>query len=249
MNQAAKVRVLLVMLVVLITALMFGTGCNQSSDQGQALEEQRQKNKELQKELDAQKEKQEAAKQEEMEQQIADLEKKVEEKESEPQQTSQPEQQSNPQPEVVIDSNSDWTAPPSQAAEGVVVVAPDYNVGAVTTEEAEVINAAINYYQYAEIGDYYTTHSLLSTDDQAMYPVDVWVQANTVLDSAAGEFVVTDAYPEDVGNGYPTYAVLVTVYMPDGSTFNRKTYFTNQGNGFWAHWLSQEEMDLFNGAL
>ncbi len=130
-----------------------------------------------------------------------------------------------------------------------MVVSPDYNVGAVTTEEAEVLDAAIGYYQYVEIGDYYATHSLLSTDDQALYPVDSWVAANTTLDSEAGEFVVTDAYPEDIGTGYPAYAVTVAVYLTDGSSSFRKTYFTNEGNGYWAHWLTQEEMNLFNGAL
>ena len=248
------------MLVVLGTALIFGTGCGQGSDQGQqssdqsqALKEQQQKNKELQEELEAQQEEEarqeEAAKQEELEQQVEELEQKVEEQEGEPQQTGEPEQQSGPQPDVVIDSNSDWTAPPSQAPQGVVVVSPDYNVGAVTTEEAEVIDAAINYYQYVEIGDYYATHTLLSADDQALYPVDAWVSANTTLDSAAGEFVVTDAYPEDIGTGYPAYAVTVAVYLTDGSSSYRKTYFTDEGNGYWAHWLTQEEMNLFSSAL
>ena len=253
------------MLVVLGTALIFGTGCGQGSDQGQqsseqaqALEEEQQKNKELQEELEAQQEEEarqeEAAKQEELEQQIEDLEQKVEDQESEPQegetqQADETEQQSEPQPDVVIESNSDWTAPPSQAPQGVVVVSPDYNVGAVTTEEAEVLDAAIGYYQYVEIGDYYATHSLLSVDDQALYPVDTWVAANTTLDSEAGEFVVTDAYPEDIGTGYPSYAVTVAVYLTDGSSSLRKTYFTNEGNGYWAHWLTQEEMNLFNGAV
>jgi hypothetical protein len=79
--------------------------------------------------------------------------------------------------------------------------------------------------------------------------VDTWVEANTTLDSEAGEFVVTDAYPEDIGTGYPSYAVTVAVYLTDGSSSLRKTYFTNEGNGYWAHWLTQEEMDLFNSAL
>jgi len=129
------------------------------------------------------------------------------------------------------------------------VVSPDYNVGAVNAEEAQVIDAAIGYYQAVELGDYYTTHSLLSMDDQAFYPVDVWVEANTSLDSAAGEFVVTDAYPQDIGTGFPSYAVTVVIYLADGSSSTRTTYFTNEGNGYWAHWLTDEEMGLFNSAL
>ena len=150
---------------------------------------------------------------------------------------------------MVIESNSNWTAPPSQAPQGVVVVSPNYNVQAVGAEEAQVLDGAIRYYQAAEIGDYVATYNLLSYSDQAYYTLDEWVESNTTLDSAAAEFVVTDAFPEDVGNGYPTYAVTLTAYLPDGSSFDRKTYFTNEGNGYWAHWLNEEEIDMFNGAL
>ena len=259
---AGRARSAVVVGLAMILALLFGTGCNQGSDEGQALEEQQQaleeqqqKNDELQKELDAQEEEQEeaekqqqAAEQEEMQQKIDDLEKEVAENESESQQTGQPEPESD-SPDVVIESNADWTAPPSQAGEGVVVVSPDFDVQAVTTEEAQALDAAIAYYQAVEVGDYYTTHSLLSVDDQSLYPLDEWVEANTNLDSAAGEFVVTGAYPDDLGNGYPAYAVTVAVYLPDGSSFRATKYFTKQGNGFWAHSLSQEEMVVFESTL
>ena len=256
-----KVRVLFGWMVVFVTALLLGAGCSQNSDQSQALKEQKQKNEELQKKLDAQEKSQEAAKkqeddkkQKEMQQQISDLQKKVEENKSKPPETSkssdksQPEQKSNP-PTVVIQSNPNWTAPPSQAPQGVVVVSPNFDVRDVNAEEAQALNGAIAYYQDVELGDYRTTHSLLSVSDQNRYPVDTWVRINTVLDSASGEFVVTDAYPEDIGNGYPTYAVTVEVYLPDGTSSSRKTYFVNEGNGYWSHWLTQEEIDLFDGAL
>ena len=219
------------------------------------MEEQQQKNGELQKELDAQEKKQEeaakeeeAAKQEELKQKVTDLEKKMEEKDTDPQGTNQPESQSNP-PDIVIESNRDWTAPPSQAPQGVVVVSPNFDVQAVNAEEAQVIDSAIAYYQEAETGDYYTTYSLLSSGDQDLYSESEWVEANSTLDSAAAEFVVNDAYPEDIGNGSPTYAVMITAYSPDGSSFSRTTYFTNEGNGYWAHYLTEDEEDLFNSAL
>jgi hypothetical protein len=137
--------------------------------------------------------------------------------------------------------------PPSEATEGVVVVSPDFNVEAATAEEAAAINAAIEYYQYAETGVYYTTYNLLSSEAQAYYTQDEWVAANTALDSAAGEFVVTDAYSADVGLGVPTYAVTLTVYA-DSSSFNRTTYFIYE-NGHWAHHLSSEEQNMFDDAL
>ena len=53
-NRVAKSRVLLGVLFVLISALSFGAGCSQASDQSQALEEQQQENEELRKEIEAQ---------------------------------------------------------------------------------------------------------------------------------------------------------------------------------------------------
>ena len=249
---------------MVFSALLLGSGCGQGSDQSQELQAQRQENEERQRELDVQKaelkareeeqraqeeERREDEEQEEMQQRIDELEEQAEENESEPQEESDQSESESDSPDVIIESNEDWTAPPSQAAEGVVVVSPDYNVQAVTTEEAYALDAAIAYYQAVEVGDYYATHGLLSVDDQARYSLSSWVEANTNLDSAAGEFVVTGAYPDSVGNYSPTYAVTVAVYLPDGSTIDRTTYFTDEGNGYWAHWLSQEEMDLFDSAL
>ena len=110
-----------------------------------------------------------------------------------------------------------------------------------------MIEAAVNYYQFAETGDYATTYNLLSSEFQDYYTQDDWVTANTVLDSAAAEFDVTDAYPDDLGLGVPTYAVTVTVYA-DGSSFDRTTYFVYEA-GHWAHYLSTEEVNSFDDAL
>jgi hypothetical protein len=254
-----KARGLFGVLAVLVLSLAFAVGCNiLGSNQEQALEEQKQKNEELQKQLEEQqekearrKEREEEARQKELEQEVKDLQEKVEEQEKEQdQQQGSPDDSSG---DSTGDStggdiqNSDTT--PSQAAEGIVVVSSDFDTAAATAEEAEVINAAIEYYQYAEVGDYYSTYFLLSYEDQNYYTEDQWVAANNALDSAAGEFVVTDAYPDDLGLGVPTYAVTVTVYLPDGSSFNRTTYFVDEGAGFWAHYLSGEEVDMFDRAL
>ena len=255
MTGLMTVRGLLGALAVLVLSLAFAAGCSLlGSDQ--ALEEQKQKNEELQKQLEEQQEKEarrkkkeEEARQKELEQQVEDLQKKVEEQEKEQNQQDQQSDSSSDTSGEASDGaieNSDTS--PSQATEGIVVVSSDFNTAAATAEEAEVINAAIEYYQYAEVGDYYSTYFLLSYEDQNYYTEDEWVAANNSLDSAAGEFVVTDAYPDDLGLGVPTYAVTVTVYA-DGSSFNRTTYFVDEGAGFWAHYLSGEEVDMFDGAL
>jgi flagellar biosynthesis GTPase FlhF len=249
--STTRVRGLLGVLVVVVLSLTFAMGCNLGPDQEQALEEQKQKNEKLQKQLDEQKEKEarrkekeEEARQEELEQQVEDLQETVEKQEQQDQESDSSGVSSNDTSDEGIE-NSDTS--PSQATEGIVVVSSDFNTSAATAEEAEVINAAIEYYQYAEIGDYDTTYNLLSYEDQSYYTRDEWVASNTALDSAAGEFVVTDAYPDDLGLGASTYAVTVTVYTPNDS-FNRTTYFVNEG-GYWAHYLSTEEVGMFDDAL
>jgi hypothetical protein len=144
-----------------------------------------------------------------------------------------------PDSPVITSASASPTATPSPSASPAA---------AGEAEEAAVITAAIDYYQYAESGDYSTTYDLLSSEDQNYYTQDEWVTANTILDSAAAEYVVTDAYPEDLGLGVPTYAVTVTINLPDGSSVNRTTYFIYEA-GDLAHYLSEEEVDIFDGAL
>src|SRR5215204_3469212 len=182
MRKMTKVRALLGVSAVLVF-LAFVAGCGLVSGQDQALKEKK-KTEELQKKLDAQeqkekqqKEEKEAARQEELEKQVEDLQEKVEDQEKEEKQTS------DPSGDVSDEDIQNLNTSPSQAPEGVVVVSPDFNAGAATAEEAAAINGAIDYYQYAEIGDYYTTYDLLSSEDQAYYTQDEWVTANTVLET------------------------------------------------------------------
>lgn len=250
-KHVLKARVLLVVLVILGTALLFGTSCAQSPAQSQALKEQQKENEDLQKQLDEQKQQK---KQEDLQQQVDDLKKQLDKQNA--QAKPQPDQNSGDQssqqsgvsgdsPDVVIENNG---VDPSQAPQGVVVVSPDFNISSVDAGEAEAINGAIDYYQYVEVGDYSSTYSLLSDADQNYYTESEWVTANEYLDSQAAEFVVTGASYNDVGTGYPTYLIDVSVYYTDGSVEYRQTNFTNE-HGYWAHALTMEEMGLFDSAL
>ena len=207
-------------------------GCNQASAQDPSAEElaqQREQNAELQRQVEDLEDQQD-------EQEKADLQKQIDDLEA------QQQEQSNKKPEqVVVEQNF---ATPADAPEGVVAVAPSYDVAAATQDEIAVLNAADAYYAAAEVGDYETTWSLLSADDQVAYPLGDWVYANTQLDSAAGEFVVYNVEP----TGDPGfYYVDLTVYMADGTSFDRRTMF--HWEGYWAHWLTQEEMQMFDGTL
>jgi hypothetical protein len=214
-------------------------GCNQSGAPAQEdpsaeeLAQQREQNAELQRQIDDLEEQQD-------EQEKADLQKQIDDLKD--QQEEEQEQQSNKKPEqVVVEQNF---ATPAEAPEGVVAVAPSYDVAVATQDEIAVLNAAEAYYAAAEVGDYGSTWSLLSADDQLSYPPEMWAQANTNLDSAAGEFVVYNVEP----TGDPGfYYVDLTAYLADGTSFERRTMF--HWEGYWAHWLTQEEMSMFDGAL
>jgi hypothetical protein len=221
--------------VLTLTSMGALAGCNQSGAPAQEdpsaeeLAQQREQNAELQRQIDDLEEQQD-------EQEKADLQKQIDDLKAQ-----QEEQHSNKKPEQVVVENF---ATPAQASEGVVAVAPSYDVAVATQDEIAVLNAAEAYYAAAEVGDYSSTWSLLSADDQLSYPPEMWAQANTNLDSAAGEFVVYNVEP----TGDPGfYYVDLTVYMADGTSFDRRTMF--HWEGYWAHWLTQEEMQMFDGAL
>jgi flagellar biosynthesis GTPase FlhF len=253
-NRLMALRTVGALLAILVASLLISAGCKTSTQPDQALEQQ---NEKLQKKLEAQEQqqqkekraeekKQEEAQQADLEKQVNDLQKQVNnQKQNNQQSDNQASDSSSVSPDVVIENSG---VAPSQAPEGVVTVTPQYNVGAASADEAAATNAAIDYYQYVESGDYLSTYNLLSYEDQNYYSQDQWITANTNLDSAAAEFVVSDAFPEDVGNGYITYAVMVSVYLLDGSSFERKTYFTYEDQ-VYRHWLSTEEVLLLNDSL
>jgi hypothetical protein len=217
---------------LLISAAALAAGCNQAPAQDPSAEElaqQREQNANLQKQIEDLEDQQQNA---ELQKQIDDLKAQQEDQE----------QQSNKKPEQVVVEQK--FATPAEAPEGVVALAPSYDVAVATQDEIAVLNAAEAYYGAAEVGDYGTTWSLLSADDQLNYPPDVWAQANTNLDSAAGEFVMYNVEP----TGDPGfYYVDLTVYLADGRSFDRRTMF--HWEGYWAHWLTQEEMQMFDDAL
>jgi TolA-binding protein len=220
------------LVVVFLPATLLVAGCAASSGDQQALEDQQQQNEELQQKVDELEKQQEEAKQEDLQKQIDDLE---------AQQEEQPQQ-----PQVVVENR-----PASAAPSGVVVVSPD--VVADTDLETSALDAAISYYQAVEVGDYTYTYNALSSADQSNYTYDQWLYANNTLDSAAAEFEVFRALVDSpntaIVDGYEHVAdVGLSIYYPDGSLGTRYTFFVYEG-GVWKHWLTDEEMSVFNSVL
>ena len=215
---------LIVVGTILALVLSGCTGQQQAEEQ-----DLQQQNQELQEQLDKERENDLQAQNEELQEQIDDLKEE-----------NQKEEQEN-RPQIVIDNNR---LSPEEAEEGVVVVSPDFVPPSQNSEEVYVINAAIDYYEHAELGDYEGTYYKLNSDDQALLSLEEWIIANTNLDSAAAEFVVYDVYPEGSGR----YYVDLMVYLPDGSSQPRTTQFVYE-SGSWKKWLTSEEYDLFASAI
>lgn len=222
------------LLAILLVAGCSGSqGTQQALEDRQALEDQQQQNEELQEE------------QEEARQQIEQLEEEQEEQAEQAGQAGQEEQAAqNQEPQVVIENNESIA---TAAPEGVVAVAPSVPYGN-TDPEWEPVQAAIEYYQAAELGDWEYTYMHLSRPDQAYYTYDEWVYANNALETAAGEFVVYDIYQETAYLPVEVYNVGVTIYTVDGTSFDRRTQFVWE-NGRWVHHLTDEEVSLFDSVL
>ncbi|HSL00234.1 MAG TPA: hypothetical protein VK869_07835 [Rubrobacteraceae bacterium] len=217
--------------VGVVFALMLSGCAAQQQAEDQDLQQQ---NQALQEQLAKEREKDLQAQNEDLQEQINNL------KEEQGKDESQAEEQED-SPQVVINNNG---LSPEEAEEGVVVVSSDFVPPSNNSEEIHVVNAAIDYYERAELGDYEGTYSRLNSQDQALLSLEEWVIANTNLDSAAAEFVVYDVYPE--GSGW--YYVDLMIYLPDGTSQTRTTQFVYEG-GSWKKWLTGEEYDMFAGAL
>jgi hypothetical protein len=71
-----------------------------------------------------------------------------------------------------------------------------------------------------------------------------WIKTNQALDSASTKFIVNSAERLNSRRA----SVNVTVVRPDGSSFERQTYFIWESRK-WLHALSNEEHTMFDGAL
>ena len=125
---------------------------------------------------------------------------------------------------------------------GYVVVPPDVPVE--DAQEQAALNAALTYYGKAEAGDYMGTYQMLSPGDTKHFSAEQWVHANKSLETSSGRFVI-----HGIKRISPVaFDVYVTVYMADGSSFERTTHFVQDGAA-WKHQLVEEETKMFDDAV
>ena len=109
--------------------------------------------------------------------------------------------------------------------------------------EAEVEEAAGDYYRAAGLENWAYTYEHLDSETQSMFTREEWFQKNQYL---------ADTYPaiyhilsvELDGSGDTIAEVEVRLTGEDGSTSIRNTYFVYE-DGAWKHRFAQEEIDLF----
>jgi hypothetical protein len=114
----------------------------------------------------------------------------------------------------------------------------------VQSTEAQALEAAQDYYAAAAAGDYYYTYDALSSASQSQLTEEEWVDANTALGSDEGIYRIDATNVVDDS----TVVVYLTITSADGSSSERVTQFVLE-NGNWKHDLTQEEYELFAGAL
>jgi sugar-specific transcriptional regulator TrmB len=112
-----------------------------------------------------------------------------------------------------------------------------------STEE-QALEAAQDYYAAAASGNYNYTYDALSSASQSQFTEDEWVAANTALGSDAGTYHIDATNVVDDS----TVVVYLTITLADGSTSERVTKFV-LADGSWKHDLTQEENELFAGAI
>lgn len=126
--------------------------------------------------------------------------------------------------------------------QGRVVIRPD--VAVRNNMELHALQEALNYYAAAGRGDYAATYRMLANVDKRHYSQAEWIQANRNLDSAAARYVIHSVETADRNRVH----INLTVYLADGSSFERQTSFIWEG-GEWRHDLTAEERTMFDNAL
>ncbi len=111
--------------------------------------------------------------------------------------------------------------------------------------EAEAEQAARNYYDAAENGDWKYTYRHLYYLDKGRYTFDEWVTANEGAGTASSTFQIDSVHAVDTDLGAPAVEVGLTIYTANGGTVTRITRFYLI-DGLWEHVLTDEERALFD---
>jgi hypothetical protein len=123
-----------------------------------------------------------------------------------------------------------------------MVEIPDGTTSA--SSEAEIVEAAEDYYRAVDREDWVYTYDNLDSQTKSMFTEEEWHLKNQFFADAEG----LELAAMDVGvNGSPSDPeVSVTVYrtFKDGTSITRDTFFVME-DGEWKHRFSQEEIGIF----
>ena len=121
---------------------------------------------------------------------------------------------------------------------------PTTTTSAPPDSEAEVVEAAEDYYRAVDLEDWAYTYANLDAATRALYPEDEWYLKNQYFADTEGlELSTIDVVVE---NSTSDPEVGVTVYrtFTDGTSIDRYTLFVRE-DGAWKHRFTEEENAIF----
>lgn len=150
--------------------------------------------------------------------------------------------------EETVDLSNDTSPPAESTMPSSTRSAPPHsgpNGTASSGLEAQGEQAARDYYDAAENGDWKYTYSHLYYPDKERYTYDQWVTANKNAGTASSTFQIDSVEAVDTKLGAPAVQVDLTIYAANDDTFTRTTHLYLI-DGLWEHVLTDEERAVFD---
>lgn len=139
----------------------------------------------------------------------------------------------------------------SFSVNGPTTVSPEPTASETTTPgssssanpEAEVEEAAGEYYRAAGLEDWAYTYENLDEETQSGFTEEEWSQKNQWL-ADNGEVIYSVDSVYQVGTSMEYFGVALTLTFEGGTSATRETFFVYE-DGEWKHRFGEEENDLF----
>jgi hypothetical protein len=150
--------------------------------------------------------------------------------------------------EKTVDLSHDTSPPAEPTTTQSASPQPGPNGSGSQDPEVQGEQAARDYYDAAENGEWKYTYRHLYYPDKQRYTYDQWVTINENAGTASATFQIDAVQAVDTKLGAPAVQVALTVYAADGTSFTRTTHFYLI-DGLWEHVLTDEERAGFDANL
>jgi hypothetical protein len=145
-----------------------------------------------------------------------------------------------PRPQEPAPPTPEVTSPTPEATSP----APEPTSSAPPVSEAEVAEAATDYYQAVDREDWAYTYANLDASTRALYAEDEWHLKNQFFADTEGLELATIDVAVEGSIADPEVGVTVYRTFEDGTSIERYTFFV-QEDGVWKHRFTAEENAIF----